>query len=128
MSHFAKLNSEDIVVEVNPISQDVIDTGVFGEPSNWVKTSYNTIGGVHYGEDGQPSADQSKALRKNYAGLGFKFDRARDAFIPPRNYASWELNEESCLWEAPTPMPSDGKLYNWDEPTLSWIEIEVPSV
>lgn len=129
MSHFAQVNENNDVVQVIRINQDVIDTGVFGDPSSFVQTSYNTRGGVHYDPDtGLPSEDQSKAFRKNFAGIGFKYDRVRDAFIPPKDFPSWVLNEDSCLWEAPTPMPTDGKTYSWDEPTLSWVEILVPSV
>lgn len=127
MSHFAKLDDNDVVLDVHRITQDVIDTGYFGNPSIFEKTSYNTRGGVHYGADGQPSADQSKAFRKNYAGIGFKFDRVRDAFIPPKPFPSWLLNEFSCLWNPPTPMPTDGKSYRWDEGSLSWVEIIVPT-
>lgn len=88
------------------------------------QTSYNTRGGVHYNpETGEPSADQSKALRKNYAGLGYTYDATRDAFIPPKPYASWVLNEDTCLWDAPVPYPTDGKRYTWDEATTSWVEI-----
>ncbi len=123
MSHFAIVDTNDVVKEVQRITQDVIDTGLFGNPTSFIQTSYNTRGGIHYGEDGQPSADQSKALRKNYAGIGFKFDRIRDAFIPPQDFPSWTLNEFSCLWVAPTPYPTDGKTYQWDEPTLSWVEV-----
>jgi hypothetical protein len=89
----------------------------------------NTRGGVHY-TDGQPSADQSKACRKNYAGLGYTYDSEHDAFIPPKPFASWILNEESCLWDAPVAMPEDAgtgeppKRYSWDEATTSWVEVE----
>jgi hypothetical protein len=97
----------------------------------WIyrRTSYNTRGGVHY-TDGQPSADQSKAFRKNYAGLGYTFDSERDAFIPPKPFASWILNEESCLWDAPVAMPEDAgtgeppKRYTWDEDSVNWIEVQ----
>jgi hypothetical protein len=91
------------------------------------RTSYNTRGGVHY-TDGQPSADQSKAFRKNYAGLGYTFDSERDAFIPPKPFNSWVLNETTCLWDAPIEMPADAgtgeppKRYTWDEDTVNWIE------
>ena len=129
MSHFAQLDENDIVLRVLKIEQDVIDGGHFGDPATFEQTSYNTRGGVHYDPaTGLPSEDQSKAFRKNFAGIGFKYDRVRDAFIPPKDFPSWVLNEDSCLWEAPTPMPTDGKTYSWDEPTLSWVEILVPSV
>ena len=86
------------------------------------QTSYNTRGGVHYDPvTGQPSADQTKAFRKNYAGIGYRYDIDRDAFIPPKPYPSWVLNEDTCLWDAPVPMPSDGNMYQWDEATTSWI-------
>ncbi len=129
MSHFAQISEDDFVMRVIRITQDVLDTGHFGDPASFVQTSYNTRGGVHYDPDtGLPSADQTKALRKNFAGEGFKLDRVRDAFIPPKQFESWVLNEDSCLWEAPIPMPTDGKFYVWDEPTLSWVEIEFESV
>lgn len=122
MSHFAQLDNNDFVIQVNPIEQEIINTGLFGDPASWVQTSFWTHGGVHYG---QP--DGGTPLRKNYAGIGFKYDRARDAFIPPRDYPSWVLDETTCLWEAPMPKPVDGKPYRWDEPTLAWVEIVVPT-
>jgi hypothetical protein len=112
MSHFAKVEN-GIVTQVIVAEQDVIDSGLFG--TGWVQTSYNTQGGVHL-NGGTP-------LRKNYAGIGYTYDSGRDAFIPPQPYASWTLNEATCLWEAPTPEPMDDKRYTWDEPTISWIEI-----
>jgi hypothetical protein len=81
----------------------------------WKRTSYNTAGGQH--PEGRP-------FRKNYAGIGFKYDAQRDAFIPPQPYPSWVLNEDTCLWDAPTPMPTDGKLYSWDEETTSWVVLQ----
>ena len=79
---------------------------------------------MHYDPaTGEPSADQSKALRKNYAGIGYSYDATRDAFIPPKPYASWALDEQTCLWNAPVPYPTDGKRYQWDEATTSWVEI-----
>ena len=117
MSHFAKIEN-GTVTQVIVAEQDVIDTGLFGDPNLWVQTSYNTLGGVHV-LGGTP-------LRKNYAGIGYTYDSERDAFIPPTPFTSWLLNEDSCLWQAPTPMPDDGKMYSWDETTLSWIEVETP--
>ena len=89
------------------------------------RTSYNTYGGVHYDLDtNQPSADQSKALRKNFAGIGYTYDAQRDAFIPPQPFQSWTLNDQTCLWDAPVPYPDDDtKPYLWDEATVSWIEV-----
>jgi hypothetical protein len=113
MSHFAKV-IDGIVTEVLVIEQDVIDTGLFGDPALWVQTSYNTYGGQH--PEGRP-------LRKNYAGIGYTYDAGRDAFIPPQPFASWTLNEDTCLWDAPVAYPDDGKPYAWDEDTLSWVEI-----
>lgn len=101
----------------------------------WVKTSYNMRGGVYYDPaTNQPAADQSiiegdeARQRKNYAGIGFTYDRERDAFIPPKPFDSWVLNEETCLWEAPVPYPDDGKDYEWDEETTSWVVVEEPTV
>jgi hypothetical protein len=118
MSHFAKVEN-GTVTQVIVAEQDVIDTGMFG--SGWVQTSYNTRGGVHYNpETNEPSEDQSRALRKNYAGVGYTYDSERDAFIPPQPYASWVLDDSSCLWTAPVVMPTDDKQYSWDEESQSW--------
>jgi hypothetical protein len=115
MSHFAKV-IDGIVTEVLVIEQDVIDTGLFGDPALFVQTSYNTYGGQH--PEGRP-------LRKNYAGIGFTYDTERDAFIAPQPFSSWTLNEDTCLWDAPTPYPDDGKMYTWDEAALAWVEVTV---
>ena len=120
MSHFAKVEN-GIVTEVLVITQDVIDTGLFGDPASFIQTSYNTRGGVHYGPDGQP--DGGVALRKNYAGVGFAYDALLDAFIPPKPFPSWLLDTQTCLWDAPIPYPTDGENYFWDEDTLSWVII-----
>jgi hypothetical protein len=109
MSHFAQV-VDGIVTQVLVIEQDVIDTGLFG--TGWIQTSYNTQGGVH--PEGRP-------LRKNYAGIGYTYDPVRDAFIPPKPYPSWILNEDTCLWDAPVARPTDGKMYTWDETTNTWI-------
>ena len=87
-----------------------------------LQTSYNTVGGVHY-TDGQPSEDQRKALRFNYAGIGFTYDEGRDAFIPPKPFESWVLDEDTCLWVAPVPYPEDGESYTWDEDAGDWVEV-----
>jgi len=122
MSHFAKVEN-GTVTQVIVAEQDVIDSGMFG--SGWIQTSYNTRGGVHYNpETNDPSEDQSRALRKNYAGVGYTYDSERDAFIPPQPYASWVLDDASCLWTAPVAMPTDDKQYNWDEATQSWVEFQ----
>lgn len=131
MAHFAKLDENNVVVFVT-VGRDEDDgkeaelTARTGDV--YKQTSYNTRGGVHYQADGTPSADQSKALRKNYAGLGYTYDAGRDAFIPPKPYASWLLNETTCLWDAPVPLPADAgtgeppKHYQWDEEALNWVE------
>lgn len=115
MAHFAKLNSENIVEQVVAVhNNDAPDevTGIaflnnlFGA-ATWAQTSYNA------------------RIRKNYAGIGYTYDSGRDAFIPPQPYSSWTLSEETCLWFAPTPMPTDGKRYSWDEATLSWVDISL---
>lgn len=120
MAHFAKVNN-GIVEQVIVADPEFFDTFVDSSPGQWIQTSYNTRGGVHYDPaTGEPSADQSKALRKNYAGIGYSYDATRDAFIPPKPYASWLLNENACLWEAPAPYPNDGGLYTWNESTQTW--------
>ncbi len=113
MAHFAKVES-GIVTEVLVIDQEVIDTGAFGDPALFVQTSYNTHGGQH--PEGRP-------LRKNYAGIGYTYDVERDAFIPPQPFPSWLLDEDTCLWNAPTPKPDDGGPYKWDEAALAWVEM-----
>lgn len=120
MAHFAKVQN-GVVVEVLVIEQDVIDSGVVGDPEEWVQTSCNTFGGIHYGPDGQP--DGGVALRKNYAGIGYVYDAERDAFYAPQPFPSWTLDEQTCCWVPPVPTPDDGKFYGWDEETLAWVEV-----
>ena len=124
MAHFAKVEN-GIVTSVIVAEQDFINSGAVGDPSSWVQTSYNTRGGVHYGQDGQP--DGGVALRKNYAGIGYVYDAERDAFYSQKPHNSWILNEDTCYWEPPVPMPQDGKRYNWNEETVSWVEVATPS-
>jgi hypothetical protein len=120
MAHFAKVNNR-IVEQVIVAEPEFFETFVDSSPGQWIQTSYNTRGGVHYNpETGEPSVDQTKALRKNYAGIGYSYDSVLDAFIAPKPYASWNLNEESCLWEAPIAYPDDGQRYTWNESTTSW--------
>jgi len=118
MAHFAQLDENNIVVQVivgvdEPHDGEAIYFQTTGKV--WKKTSYNTSGGVHL-LGGTP-------FRKNYAGIGFTYDAQRDAFIAPKPYASWSINEQTCQWDAPVIMPTDDKRYVWDEPSLSWIEI-----
>ena len=128
MASFAKLNSENIVTTVESVVNEVLkdSNGVeqetigiqflktlYNEPNSvWVQTSYNTHGGVH-SNGGTP-------LRKNHAGIGYTYDSQRDAFIPPKPYNSWILNENTCQWEAPIPYPIDGPMYVWNEETKNW--------
>ena len=125
MSHFAKLNENNIVIFVTKGRDE--DDGKENELSArtndvYKQTSYNTFGGIHYQQDGTPSEDQSKALRKNFAGIGYLYDEQRDAFIPPKPFASWVLNS-NFLWQAPVAMPTDGKIYSWNEESQTWVEV-----
>jgi hypothetical protein len=113
MAHFAKVNAKGIVEQVIVAEQDFINSLI--DASSWVQTSYNTYGGVH-SLNGTP-------LRKNFAGVGFIYDAKLDAFIAPKPFDSWLLNENTCLWEAPIPYPDTSNIYQWDENTNSWIEI-----
>ena len=120
MSHFAKiLNGK--VVNVIVAEPEFFQTFVDSSPGDWIQTSYNTYGNVHLNADRQP--DGGVALRGNYAGIGFTYDREHDVFYAPQPYPSWVLNHSTWLWEAPTPMPTDGKIYDWDEATTNWIEV-----
>jgi hypothetical protein len=112
MTHFAKVTN-GVVVQVIVAEPEFFDTFIDTSAGEWIQTSYNTHGGVHK-NGGTP-------LRKNYAGIGYTYDKTRDAFIPPKLYASWTLNENTCLWDAPTPLPTDGKHYIWNESTTSWL-------
>ena len=126
MAHYAFLDLNNVVTEVitgrDQESNDTDWEQWYGEFRGQVckRTSYNTQGGKHL-LGGTP-------FRKNYAGFGYTYDSARDAFIPPKPFPSWVLNEETCLWDAPVAMPTDGQLYNWDEETLSWVLIPTPTL
>lgn len=113
MSHFAKVEN-GIVTQVIVVEQDVLNTGAFGDPASWVQTSYNTHAGQH--PEGRP-------LRKNYAGIGMIYDATRDAFYAPQPFPSWTLDEATCIWNPPTPYPTDENRYIWDEPTTSWVQV-----
>ena len=103
MSHFAEINSDNIVQRVIVAEQNFINSGLVGDSFNWVQTSYNGN------------------FRKNYAGTGYTYDKTRDAFIAPQPYPSWTLVEATCQWEAPVAYPTDGKMYTWDEDTINWV-------
>lgn len=131
MSHFARLDENNVVtfVTVGRQEDDGREQELFERTGDVYKqTSYNTYGGVHYNsETGLPSDDQTKAFRFNYAGVGFTFDPDKGtdgAFIPARPFASWVLNENSCLWESPVPYPEDGEQYVWNENHQNWELVE----
>ena len=116
MAHYAKVD-QGRVLKVIVADEDYINSFVDTEPGNWIQTSYNTRGGIHT-LGGTP-------LRKNFAGVGYTYDAQRDAFIPPKEFNSWVLNETTCLWEAPVAHPnSNGEGYRWNESTTSWDAIE----
>ena len=117
MSHFAKV-LDGKVVQVIVAEPEFFNTFVDSSPGQWIQTSYNTRGGVHYGPDGNP--DGGVALRGNYAGIGFTYDASNDVFYPPQTYPSWVLNQQTWQWDAPIPYPNDGKSYRWDEAKLEW--------
>lgn len=126
MAHFAQLNNNTVVNVIVIADSELLENGVEVEqkgidfcntliPGEWKQTSYNTYGGAHK-TNGAP-------FRKNYAGIGYTYDPTRDAFIPPKPFASWVLDEQTCLWGSPVPRPTeDGKYYYWDEATLAWVE------
>ena len=114
MSHFAKIEN-GIVMQVIVAEQDFIDY----QDGQWVQTSYNTHGGIHYAPNSN-DPDGGVALRKNYAASGYKYDEDRDAFIAPKPYDSWLLDDSTCFWEAPIPYPNDDNAYVWNESTLAW--------
>jgi hypothetical protein len=125
MAHYAKVNY-GIVEKVIVAEADFFNKFVDTSPGEWIKTSYNTRGGIHYQPNSNtPSNDQSKALRKNYAGIGYQYDKTKDAFIPPKPFNSWILNEDTCLWNAPVAYPQDDNEYTWNESTLTWDIVEV---
>ena len=123
MAHFAQIDENNIVVQVLVVGDDQEHRGqdFLADDLNlggtWIKTSYNTHGGVH-SNGGTP-------LRKNYAGIGYAYDAGRDAFIPPKPFNSWVLDEDTCLWNAPTPMPTEGGPYMWVEDDLNWQVIQL---
>ena len=120
MAHFAKIEN-GVVVQVVVAEEDFIATGALGDPANWKQTSYNTRGGIHYGQDGQPSGREP--LHKNYAGIGYTWDGT--GFAAPKPFPSWTMNQTSYLWESPVPYPTDDKQYAWNEATLAWVEVEM---
>ena len=122
MGHFAKV-VDGKVVQVIVAEPEFFDTFVDSSPGAWIQTSYNTRGGVHYLPNSNEPSGQP-AVRGNYAGIGFTYDQANDVFYAPQPFPSWMLNNTTWTWEAPTPYPTDGKLYVWDEATTSWKVVE----
>lgn len=124
MAHYAYVDNNNVVTQVI-VGRHEADIPLPEGVSSWeeyygaIRCSYNTHGGVH-SNGGTP-------FRKNYPGIGYKYDADRDAFIPPKPFESWVLNEDSCLWEAPVPMPEDEQMYQWDEDTTSWVVVEEPA-
>jgi len=114
MAHYAKVN-DGIVTKVIVAEADFFDTFVDDSPGKWIQTSYNTHGGEH-SLGGTP-------LRKNFAGIGYTYDSTRDAFIAPKPYPSWTLDEDTCLWEAPVAYPDSG-IHTWDEENRQWVEAD----
>ena len=122
MSHFAKV-CDGKVLKVIVAEKEFFDTYIDSTPGEWIQTSYNTRGGIHYGQNGNP--DGGIALRGNYAGIGYIYDRENDVFYPQSPFTSWVLNKTIWSWEAPKAMPDDGKQYKWDESIKDWLEITI---
>jgi len=121
MSHYAKVLN-GTVQQVIVAEAEFFNTFVDTSPGQWIQTSYNTRGNVHYGQDGQP--DGGVALRGNYAGIGYIYDSANDVFYPPAPFSNWVLNNSTWTWESPIPYPQDGKIYQWNESTANWVEVQ----
>ena len=111
MAHFVKILNK-IVIKGMVAEPEFFNSFIDNSPGEWIQTSYNTVGGTHQ-LGGAP-------LRKNFAGIGYTYDKQKDAFIPPKTYNSWVLNETTCLWEPPISYPQDGKSYTWNEQVLNW--------
>ena len=120
MSHYAKVLN-DKVVQVIVAEAEFFNTFVDTSPGQWIQTSYNTRGNIHYDQNGNP--DDGIALRGNYAGIGYTYDKENDVFYAPQPYQSWTLNNTTWLWDPPTSMPTDGEPYDWDEDTTSWVKL-----
>lgn len=137
MAHFAEIDENNIVLRVSVIPDEEEYRGQeflaedLGFGGIWIQTSYNTYGGIHYNpETNEPSVDQSKAYRKNYAGVGYLYDEERDAFIPPKpeEFPSWVLNEFACMWEPPIAKPETEGIWVWNEALAEWQDISDRSI
>lgn len=128
MAHWAELDENNVVTRVlvgdnnDPAGDEGYQWLLDNLGGTWVKTSYNAVGGKRRNPETGEVTEEA-GFRKNYAGIGYTFDAGRDAFIPPKPFNSWVLNEDTCLWDAPTPYPADGKMYRWDEDTTAWVEV-----
>ena len=118
MAHFAKLGTGNIIEQVMAVSNDIATTEQAGV--DFINKLYNT-------RDVWKQTSYNNNIRKNFAGVGYSYDQTRDAFIAPKPYASWILNEDTCLWEAPVAMPEDDNMYTWNESTLTWDLVEEPN-
>jgi hypothetical protein len=126
MAHFAKI-VDGTVVKVIVAEPEFFNTFVDSSPGQWLQASYNTRGGIHYQPNShEPSADQSKALRMNFPGVGYTYDAERDAFISPSPFPSWVLNQTTCLWDPPVTKPDDGQTYTWNETEQRWDAVSAP--
>jgi hypothetical protein len=121
MSHFAKVLN-GTVIQVIVAEPDFFNTFVDSSPGEWIQTSYNTRGNVHYQADNNTPSGKP-ALRGNYAGFGYTYDATNDVFYPPKPFTSWTLDNTTWTWMPPTPYPTDGHVYRWDESTLTWIKV-----
>ena len=124
MAHFAKLNSDNVVTHVSVVDNWNCVDGSGTEQESIGVAYLQSVHGIHEGVTWKQTSYNGN-LRKNYAGIGYTYDAGRDAFIAPKPYASWVLDEETCRWGAPTPMPTDGKHYSWNEETTSWVEVTI---
>jgi len=122
MGHYAKV-VDNIVTKTIVAKADYFDTFVDTSPGEWIKTSYNTYGGKHYNPETREE-DDGTPLRKNFAGVGFTYDKERDAFIPRKPFQSWVLDDDTCLWKAPVDYPDDGQEYIWNEGMTNWTLVE----
>ena len=132
MAHFAQIDENNIVLQVLVVDQEFIDTGILGDPSTWIQTSYNTRGGIYYiPNTNDPDPDQTKAFRKNYAGIDYIWlpdGPDGEGFAPPQPFPSWTLDSFSYFWNPPVPYPDDGKEYAWDEQTQTWVLVPGPEL
>ena len=132
MAHWAELDENNVVTRVlvgdnnDPAGDEGYQWLIDNLGGTWVKTSYNAIGGKRRNPETNEITDEA-GFRKNYAGIGYTYDSEKDAFIPPKPFNSWLLNEDTCLWDAPVAYPTDGKIYTWNEDVIGWEEVVLPT-